>query len=83
MLCTRAADNLAIVCYVNLVGAQDEIVYDGCSLVVDEQGQVLAEGKMFEQDLPHCIRITRQTLRERPIGARVLSWLALLLRNWL
>jgi len=51
MLCTRAADNLAIVCYVNLVGAQDEIVYDGCSLIVDEQGQVLAEGKMFEDDL--------------------------------
>jgi NAD+ synthase (glutamine-hydrolysing) len=51
MLCTRAADNLAIVCYVNLVGAQDEIIYDGCSLIVDEQGQVLAEGKMFEEDL--------------------------------
>ncbi|HEY8200490.1 MAG TPA: nitrilase-related carbon-nitrogen hydrolase, partial [Actinomycetota bacterium] len=51
MLCTRAADNLAVVCYVNLVGGQDEIVYDGCSLIVDEQGQVLAEGKMFEEDL--------------------------------
>ncbi len=51
MLCTRAADNLAIVCYVNLVGGQDEIVYDGCSLIVDEQGQVLAEGRMFEDDL--------------------------------
>ena len=51
MLCTRAADNLAVVCYVNLVGAQDEIVYDGCSLLVDEQGQVLAEGLMFEEDL--------------------------------
>jgi NAD+ synthase (glutamine-hydrolysing) len=51
MLCTRAADNLAVVCYVNLVGGQDEIVYDGCSLLVDEQGQVLAEGLMFEEDL--------------------------------
>ena len=51
MLCTRASDNLAVVCYVNLVGAQDEIVYDGCSLMVDEQGQVLAEGRMFEEDL--------------------------------
>jgi NAD+ synthase (glutamine-hydrolysing) len=51
MLCTRASDNLAIVCYVNLVGGQDEIVYDGGSLVVDEQGQVLAEGLMFEEDL--------------------------------
>jgi NAD+ synthase (glutamine-hydrolysing) len=51
MLCTRASDNLAVVCYVNLVGAQDEIVYDGASLIVDEQGQVLAEGRMFEEDL--------------------------------
>ena len=51
MLCTRAADNVAIVCYVNLVGAQDEIVYDGGSVIVDEQGNVLAEGRMFEEDL--------------------------------
>jgi NAD+ synthase (glutamine-hydrolysing) len=50
MLCTRAADNLAVVCYVNLVGGQDEIVFDGASLIVDEQGQVLAEGEMFEED---------------------------------
>jgi NAD+ synthase (glutamine-hydrolysing) len=51
MLCTRASDNLAVVCYVNLVGGQDEIVYDGCSVIVDEQGQILAEGAMFEEDL--------------------------------
>jgi NAD+ synthase (glutamine-hydrolysing) len=51
MLCTRAADNLAVVCYVNLVGGQDEIVFDGGSLIVDEQGRVLAAGRMFEEDL--------------------------------
>ena len=51
MLSTRAADNLALVCYVNLVGAQDEIVYDGGSLIVDEQGRVVAEARMFEEDL--------------------------------
>jgi len=51
MLCTRASDNLAVVCYVNLVGGQDEIVYDGASLIVDEQGQVVAEGEMFVEDL--------------------------------
>ena len=50
MLCTRAADNIAIVCYINLVGGQDEIVFDGASLIVDEQGQVVAEGEMFEED---------------------------------
>jgi len=51
MLCTRAADNLAVVCYVNLVGGQDEIVYDGASLIIDEQGHLLAEGEMFAEDL--------------------------------
>src|SRR5215470_5948909 len=50
MLCTRAADNIAVVCYINLVGGQAEIVFDGASLVVDEQGQVIAEGEMFEED---------------------------------
>jgi len=51
MLCTRAADNLVVVCYVNLVGGQDEVIYDGCSLIIDQQGQVLAEGEMFHDDL--------------------------------
>jgi NAD+ synthase (glutamine-hydrolysing) len=51
MLCTRAADNLVVVCYCNLVGGQDEILFDGASLIVNEQGAVLAEGKMFAEDL--------------------------------
>jgi NAD+ synthase (glutamine-hydrolysing) len=51
MLCTRAADNIAVVCYVNLVGGQDEIVFDGGSMIVNEQGQVLAECDMFAEDL--------------------------------
>jgi NAD+ synthase (glutamine-hydrolysing) len=51
MLCTRAADNLVVVCYVNLVGGQDEVIYDGSSLIIDEQGSVLAEGRMFAEDL--------------------------------
>lgn len=51
MLATRASDNLAAVCYVNMVGGQDEIVFDGGSVIVDEQGRILAEGRMFEEDL--------------------------------
>ena len=41
MMSTRAADNLAIVAYVNLVGGQDEIVFDGSSLLLDQYGEVL------------------------------------------
>ncbi len=51
MLTTRAADNLVAVCYVNMVGGQDEILFDGASVIVDEEGRVLAEGRMFEEDL--------------------------------
>ncbi len=51
MIATRASDNLAIVGYVNLVGGQDEVIFDGASLVLDERGRVLAEGAMFAEDL--------------------------------
>ena len=51
MLATRAGDNIAIVAYNNLVGGQDELVFDGDSLVYDETGQLLARGPQFEEDL--------------------------------
>ncbi|MFN3598696.1 MAG: NAD+ synthase [Aquificaceae bacterium] len=47
----RAEDNLAYVLYVNLVGGQDELVFDGRSLVVSPEGKVLARAKAFEEDL--------------------------------
>lgn len=51
LIATRATENLAVVCYVNLVGAQDEIVFDGGSMVVDPHGETLAEGARFVDDL--------------------------------
>ncbi|MFC1957905.1 NAD+ synthase, partial [Chloroflexota bacterium] len=51
MLATRATNNVAIIAYNNLVGGQDELVFDGNSLILDEKGQVLARGKQFEEDL--------------------------------
>jgi NAD+ synthase (glutamine-hydrolysing) len=51
MLGTRAADNVAIVAHNNLVGGQDELVFDGNSMVLDEKGRLLAQGKQFEEDL--------------------------------
>jgi len=50
MLATRASDNVAIVVYSNLVGGQDELVFDGNSLIIDEKGEVIARGKQFEED---------------------------------
>jgi NAD+ synthase (glutamine-hydrolysing) len=51
MLATRAADNIAIVAFCNLIGGQDELVFDGQSLVFDVQGNLLARGRAFEEDL--------------------------------
>ncbi|MFN3814347.1 MAG: NAD+ synthase, partial [Aquificaceae bacterium] len=46
----RAEDNLCYLVYVNLVGGQDELVFDGRSLVVDPEGKVIARAKAFEED---------------------------------
>jgi NAD+ synthase (glutamine-hydrolysing) len=51
MLATRASDNVAIVAHNNLVGGQDELVFDGNSIVFDEKGQLIARGKQFHEDL--------------------------------
>jgi len=39
------------VCYCNLVGGQDELVFDGGSFFVGPKGKVFATGKQFEEDL--------------------------------
>jgi NAD+ synthase (glutamine-hydrolysing) len=51
MLAGRAWDNSTIVAYVNLVGGQDELVFDGGSMVLDQRGELLAAAKAFEEDL--------------------------------
>ena len=51
MLATRAEDNAVALAYVNLIGGQDELVFDGQSLVINERGQIVARGKLFEEEL--------------------------------
>jgi len=51
MLAIRASDNGVIVSYTNLVGGQDELVFDGNSMVFDERGELITWGKQFEEDL--------------------------------
>src|SRR4030042_1491810 len=51
MISTRAADNVAVFVYNNLVGGQDELIFDGNSLIIDETGRLVAKGKQFEEDL--------------------------------
>ena len=51
MIATRAADNELFVAYVNTVGGQDELVFDGASLVYDMNGEIVARGPAFQEDL--------------------------------
>lgn len=51
MLATRAADNGVIVAYLNMIGGQDELIFDGGSMVFDEQGKQIARAKQFAEDL--------------------------------
>jgi NAD+ synthase (glutamine-hydrolysing) len=47
----RAADAGCALAYLNLVGGQDDLVFDGDSVVVSASGQVLARGPQFVEDL--------------------------------
>ncbi len=51
MLTERAIDNEVFVVYVNLVGGQDELIFDGNSMILDPSGKVLSEGEYFIEDL--------------------------------
>ncbi|TML34541.1 MAG: NAD+ synthase, partial [Actinobacteria bacterium] len=51
MFATRARDNACFVAFCNAVGGQDELIFDGHSLVLDEDGRVLARAAGFEEAL--------------------------------
>ncbi len=51
LMAERAHTTSTHVAYVNLVGGQDELVFDGHSLVVNPQGEIIARGKQFREDL--------------------------------
>jgi NAD+ synthase (glutamine-hydrolysing) len=51
MLVQRARDNLCAVAFCNLVGGQDELVFDGHSLLIDHDGTVLARAPQFAESL--------------------------------
>ncbi len=51
LLIKRAKECRAYICYANLVGGQDELVFDGGSFVVSPSGKILARAEQFTEDL--------------------------------
>ncbi|HEY5187837.1 MAG TPA: NAD+ synthase [Solirubrobacteraceae bacterium] len=77
MLIQRARDNVAAVAFCNLVGGQDELVFDGHSLLIDHEGTVIARGRQFAEELivatidpaaPRGVRL--RDPRHRPVNHR-------------
>ncbi len=78
MLKTRARDNACFIAFCNLVGGQDELIFDGHSLVLDDQGEVLARAPGFEEcllvvDVDPTIAVARRLrdVRGRSLAAEL------------
>ena len=75
MLVTRARDNSCFVAFCNAVGGQDELIFDGHSFVLDDEGEVLARAPGFEEallvvDVDPTAVIGAAAARRAPTGAR-------------
>ena len=51
MISSQANDNAVIIAYVNMVGGQDELVFDGNSMIIDPTGTVIAQAHSLAEDL--------------------------------
>jgi len=51
LLRKRAVSTKSFVCYVNLVGGQDELVFDGSSMIIDPKGKIVTLGEQFKEGL--------------------------------
>jgi NAD+ synthase (glutamine-hydrolysing) len=70
MLATRAADASCALVYVNAVGGQDELVFDGASMVFDADGRLVAALPQFEQGVSVFDLEVRPTYRKRLLDPR-------------
>jgi NAD+ synthase (glutamine-hydrolysing) len=77
MIAKRARDNKAIFAYNNLVGGQDELVFDGAGMILDEKGRLLARGKQFEEDMILAdlnFAAVSQARQKKPSSAKDQPW---------
>jgi NAD+ synthase (glutamine-hydrolysing) len=76
MIAKQARDNAVIFAYDNLVGGQDELVFDGGSMILDEKGRLLARGRQFEADmiLADLDFAAKAQVRREPSSAKSQPW---------
>src|SRR3954466_2823799 len=70
MLATRAADASCSLVYVNQVGGQDELVFDGASMVLDADGEIVARAGQFTEEVMLVALDVRPTFRKRLLDPR-------------
>ena len=70
MLAVRAADASCCLVYVNMVGGQDELVFDGASMVFTADGTLLARAAQFEEHLLTMDLDVRAVFRKRLLDPR-------------
>ncbi|MDP2943629.1 MAG: NAD+ synthase, partial [Candidatus Omnitrophota bacterium] len=70
MLSSRARETASIILYNNMVGGQDELVFDGGSMILGWQGSILARGRQFEEDLVLFDLNVEEYLKHRKVPHR-------------
>lgn len=70
MISSRAADNSCAIVYVNQVGGQDELVFDGGSVIFDHEGQLLARSPQFREDIAITDLDVKPAYRKRRLDPR-------------
>lgn len=70
MLATRALDSSCALAYVNLIGGQDELVFDGASMLFDASGALLASAGQFVEETLVCDLQVRPSYRKRLVEPR-------------
>jgi NAD+ synthase (glutamine-hydrolysing) len=70
MLATRAADASCTLVYVNQVGGQDELVFDGASMVFDSDGELVARAGQFTEETTICDIDVQPVFRKRLLDPR-------------
>jgi len=73
----QAKENRVWVAYVNLVGGQDELVFDGQSMVVNPAGRIIAKAEAFKEDLllvDVTVPYKKSAAKARPVVTVAQTW---------